>query len=43
MIDDYNDLVMHKKFKRVLVLVNIEPLRLVVVSPKDDLGKHGMR
>ena len=28
---------------KVLGLVYIEPLRLAVVCPQDDQGKHGMR
>ena len=33
----------YTKNRRVLGLVNVEPSRLVVVSPEGDLGKHGMR
>ena len=42
MIDD-NGLIMYKEWKKVFILVNIEPLRLVIVTPKKDLGRHGMR
>ena len=31
------------EWKRVQVLVNVEPLKLVVVYPEDKQGKHGMR
>ena len=31
-----------RKKGRVLGLVNVEPSRLVVFSPEDDQGKHGM-
>ena len=42
-IEDCGGLFIWKEGKRVLGLVNIELLRLVVVSPEDDPGKHGMR
>ena len=32
-----------RKNGRVVFLVNAEPSRLVVVSPEDGQGKHGMR
>ena len=40
-IEDNNGLVIRKEWKRMLGLVNVEPARLVVVSPRGDLGKHG--
>ena len=43
MIDDDNGLIMYKEWKKVFTLVNIEPLSLVIVAPKKDLGKHGVR
>ena len=35
-------LVIWKEWKRMFGLVNVEPLRLVVVSPEDNLEKHGV-
>lgn len=43
MIDDDNGLIMYKEWKKVFTLVNIEPLSLVIVTPKKDFGKHGVR
>ena len=43
MIDDDNGLIMYKEWKKVFTLVNIESLSLVIVTPKKDLGKHGVR
>ena len=42
MIEDCNGLIIWKEWKRVFGLVNVEPSRLAVASPKDDQGKHGI-
>lgn len=42
-IKDYSDLVIRKKWKRMLSLLNKESSRLVLVSSENYLRKHGMR
>lgn len=42
-IKDYSDLVIRKKCKRMLSLLNKESSRLVLVSSENYLRKHGMR
>ena len=39
----YNGFIIWKEWKGMHVLINIEPSKLVVVSPEDDLRKHGVR